>query len=98
MVSGVLFYCGSSDIEALTDYIQSLGLIFVAPIMNQKLEEENFEGPFFYISIIPKSELNPYGDPPLRISDATDPFIDFSRGYFKDPYLVLGHICVKRRA
>jgi hypothetical protein len=37
------------------------------------------------------SQLHPYGNP-LRISGATDPVMRFMRAYFKDPYLVLGHV------
>ena len=50
------------------------------------------DGPFCYLSLVPISELHPYGKPPQRVTDAKDPMLGFMRGYFRDPYLVLGHI------
>ena len=92
MGSSVGFYCGNKDIESLSQYVKSLGLTLVAPDINQDVPVEPFEGPYCYISTRPLSELSPYGNPPIRVSDATDPLIGFMRAYQKENYLVLGHL------
>lgn len=92
MGSNVAFYCGASDSESLQDYALSIGLRVVPPTLDRGVDDDPVEGPFCYLSILDKDELSPYGDPPIKVSDATDPLIGFMRAYFKNPYLVLGHI------
>ena len=92
MGSSVAFYCGDSDIAALQEYALSLGLNIVPPTLDIGVSEDPSEGPFCYLSVIPKDKLSPYGESAIKVSDATDPLIGFMRAYFKNPYLVLGHI------
>ena len=42
--------------------------------------------------MVPESALHPYGNPPVRITDARDPVLRFIRPYFSNPFLVVGHI------
>lgn len=92
MGSKISFYCGNSDTKQLSDYAESLGLVLVAPIIDQLITDKISAGPFCYISTVPGSELTHNGNPPTRLSDATDPLISYLRSYFKDPYLILGHL------
>lgn len=92
MGSSVAFYCGASDAEALQNYAVSIGLSLVPPTLDRGVDDDPSIGPFCYLSIIAQDELSPYGDPPIKVSDATDPLISFMRAYFKNPYLVLGHV------
>lgn len=92
MGSTVCFYCGPSDIDALQGFAVSLGLHLVPMTIDKEAVSAPVDGPFCYLSLVPKSELHPYGKSPQRFTDAKDPMLGFMRGYFKDPYLVLGHI------
>jgi hypothetical protein len=92
MGSSIGFYCGQSDIEALQEFAKSLGLHLVLPTINEESVPAPTERPYCYLSLCPKSELHPFGKPPVRVTHAKDPMLTFMRAYFKDPYLVLGHI------
>lgn len=92
MGSSVGFYCGSKDDEALRDFAKSIGLLLIAPTVDKAPAQDAADGPYCLLSLVPVSELHPYGQPPIRISDAKDPVMRFMRGYFKNPYLVAGHI------
>ena len=93
MGSSIAFYCGGSDNRELTDFARSIGLYLVAPRVDRQIDDDPLKtGPFCYLSLLPQAALRPYGEPRVRISDATDPMLGFMRGYFKDPYLVTGHI------
>lgn len=92
MGSSIGFYCSSKDTESLTQYAESLGLVLAAPEIDKDVPSLVSEGPYCYISVKSKEELSPYGDPPIKISDATDPLIGFMRAYERDNYLVLGHL------
>lgn len=92
MGNSVGFYCSSSDCKALQQYAVSIGLSVVPPILGNSVSDDPELGSFCYLSVIAENELTPYGSPPVKISDATDPLIGFMRAYYKHPYLVLGHI------
>jgi|SRR5581483_3112786 len=92
MGSSIEFYCGQSDIEALQGFALSLGLHLVLPTIQEASVPAPAERPYCYLSLIPKSELHPFGKPPVRVTHAKDPMLRFMRAYFKNPYLVLGHI------
>jgi len=92
MGSTIAFYCSNSDTKELSSYIESIGMQLVSPKINQEVGDNPSELPFCYVSLIPKSELSPYGKPPINVSDATDPLMGFMRAYFKEGYLVLGHL------
>jgi hypothetical protein len=70
----------------------SLGLHIVPMTMDQETVSAPADGPFCYLSLVPRSELHPYGKQPQRVTDAKDPLLGFMRAYFENPYLVLGHI------
>jgi hypothetical protein len=91
MGSNTCFYCGNSDTGALQDFALSLGLHLV-PMTIEGEVKDPASGPYCYLSIAPRSELHPYGDPPIRLTDVRDPMLGFMRGYFKDQFLVFGHI------
>jgi|SRR6185369_123761 hypothetical protein len=92
MSSSIGFYCGTSDNDALEEYARSIGLVLVPPSIDKPSVPKADVGPFCFLSLVPASDLHPYGDPPVRITDARDPLIGFMRAYFKNPYLVAGHI------
>jgi len=92
MASSIGFYCGASDNEALEAYARSIGLVLVPLSIDKPLVSSADVAPFCFLSLVPASDLHPHGDPPVRITDARDPLIGFMRAYFKDPYLVAGHI------
>ena len=90
MGSSIAFYCGNRDTDAIQNFARSIGLGIVAPLVGDPLVSAE-AGPFCYLA--PAGlDLHPYGSPPAKISDATDPLISFMRAYYKYPYLVLGHI------
>jgi hypothetical protein len=92
MGSIVSFYCGEKDNQALHEYAESIGLSIVPPTLDRPVDTDPVLGPFCFLSVVPKGTLSPYGNPPIKISDATDPVIGFMRAYYKNPYLVLGDI------
>ena len=92
MGSSISFYCSSSDYEALVEHAESIGLVLTSTMVDKPLNKDPQFGPYCFLSVIPESKLHPYGSPPVKISDATDPVIGFMRPYYKKPYLVAGHI------
>ena len=74
------------------DYAKSIGLYIVAPTLDKPVDTDPESGPFCFLSLVDKTELHPFGNPPVRITDAKDPVMRFMRAYFKNPYLVVGHI------
>ncbi len=92
MGSSVSFFCGPLDNKKLQDYATSLGLYLVSTYINEEVSSDPSLGPYCYLSLVPKSMLHPFGNPPVRVSSALDPALGFLRAYFEKPYLVLGHI------
>jgi hypothetical protein len=92
MGSSIAFYCGDSDLQSLQTLASSLGLRLQAPAIGQSVPSSPADGPFCFLSMVPESELHPYGNPPVRITDARDPILRFIRPYFSNPFLVVGHI------
>jgi hypothetical protein len=92
MGSSIGFYCGPADNAALQKFAESIGLIPVPLTIDREFSENPEIRPFCYLSLVPISELHPYGKPPITVTDARDPVIGFMRGYFKNPYLVAGQI------
>jgi hypothetical protein len=92
MGNSIAFFSGSSDTEAFQDFAASLGLHLVPMTVDKKVVPAPADGPFCYLSLVPISELHPYGEPRKQITEAKDPMLGFMRAYFKNPYLVLGHL------
>ncbi len=92
MGSSVSFFCGPLDNKKLQDYATSLGLYLVSTRINEEVSLDPSLGPYCYLSLVPKSMLHPFGNPPVRVSSALDPALNFMRAYFQKPYLVLGDI------
>jgi hypothetical protein len=92
MGSTIGFFCGHEDNAALQGFAESIGLEVIAPSIDKGLSGDAAEGPYCFLSTVPRQDLHPYGKPALRLSDARDPLMRFMRGYFKSPYLVAGHI------
>lgn len=95
----VNFYASRRDTLEFQSFAKSVGLR-VFPLLTTQFtsgghdpNEDNLEAaPGAYLSPIPREQLHPYGDPPIRISGATDPLIQFIRSYYDAPYLVSGRI------
>jgi hypothetical protein len=92
MGSTVGFFCGQDDNAALEGFAESIGLAVISPSVDKALPGDAAEGPYCFLSAAPERDLHPYGKPAVRLSDARDPLMRFMRGYFKNPYLVAGHI------
>lgn len=92
MGSSIAFYCSNNDTKSLENFALSIGLTILGTTIDKEVPASIEEGPYCYISVSEKSKLNPYGEQKNKISDATDPLIGFMRAYFKNPYLVIGHI------
>ena len=92
MGSSIGFFCADGDLQALQQFSKSVGLRLQAPLVGQDVPEAAKDSPYCFLSLVPESELHPYGSPPLRVTDARDPVLRFMRPYFSNPYLVLGHI------
>jgi hypothetical protein len=92
MGSSICFYCSHSDNENLQSFAMSLGLHLISTNINDEVSLDPSVRPLCYLSIVPKPELHPYGNPPIRVTEALDPMIFFMRSYFKENYLVLGQI------
>jgi hypothetical protein len=92
MGSHVCFFCGPSDANALEKFSVSLGLQIIPVLFEQSSVPLPIDMPHCFLSPVPKSALHPYGHPPLKVTDARDPLLSFSRAYFSTPYLVMGRI------
>jgi hypothetical protein len=92
MGSSIGFFCGNADLKALRSFGESIGLIVIAPKFDKEINDDASTGPYCFFSTVGKSELHPFGNPPVRLTDARDPIMRFMRGYFKAPYLVAGHV------
>jgi hypothetical protein len=56
------------------------------------LSDDPAMGPFCFLSPFPRSDLHPYGSRP-KISDATDPLVEFLRSYLYSPdTLIMGRL------
>jgi hypothetical protein len=91
MGSRIAFYCGNQDHQALQAYAQSIGLKAIAPEIDKPLKEPA-DGRMCYLLPITHKELHPYGEPKTLLTDVKDPMLFFMRGYFSDPYLLLGQL------
>lgn len=83
--------CGNADTEALTLFARSLGLHLFPILFDDEVSVDPGDGPFCWLSLVPKSQLHPHGNP-AKISYVDDPLIGFGRAYYKSPYLVAGEI------
>lgn len=93
MGSSISFYCGPDDNLDLVNFIKSLDLSLVGMSLNSiDVPYNPSDGPFCFLSFLKVDELHPYGEPPVDISDVTDPLIEFLRSYYEPPYLVSGRI------
>jgi hypothetical protein len=92
MGSSIGFYCGPADNNAIQRFAESIGLHLVPTSIDKPVNTVPELGPYCFLSLLPVSELHPYGEPCVRVTDARDPMIGFMRSYFKDPYLVAGHL------
>jgi hypothetical protein len=86
------FYCTQSDNDALEGFARSLGLHRVSPRIDMDSPALPQDGRYCFLSVVPRSELHPYGQPRVRVSHAKDPMLIFFRAYFRDPYLVMGQL------
>lgn len=92
MGSGIYFFAGSSDSVELNRAIDDIGLIKVPYRLDTKVHESADQGPFCYLSFLPVDQLHPYGKPPVKVSDATDPLLQFMQAYVDREGLVAGRI------
>jgi hypothetical protein len=80
------------DTSQLMAVATSMGLQAIAMRADRTLASDPADGPGCYLSLVPSHELHPFGDPPVRYTDARDPLLFFMRPYYKAPYLVAGQI------
>jgi hypothetical protein len=69
MGSSICFFCGSSDNDNLQNFAMSLGLHLISMKIDNEVSWDPSLGPVCYLSVVPKSELHPYGNPPIRVTD-----------------------------
>ena len=97
MGKNIAYFASAEDDRALRAHIASIGLS-ILPASLKLLDNGGVYPPpddptmGGYLSFRPIEELHPYGSPAVRISDATDPLIQFTRAYYRKPYLVAGRI------
>lgn len=92
MSSSIGFVCDAEDDQDLLSYARSIGLYVLAAEIGYKVHESAEKWPGCYLSLVPESELHPYGEPPVKIADVIDPMLFLLRGYYKSPYLVFGQM------
>ena len=90
-----MFFAGPDDDRAFREYGDSIGLSLIPPRID-RIGCVPVEGPgsasFWYFSNIRPQELHPYGDPKVKISDALDPLVQYSRSFYDPPNLIAGRI------
>lgn len=95
MGSSVEFFAGPADDIALCAEVKNFGLHLVTPWLDQlgRVDpEQPSKGAFWFLSFLPIEDLHPYGDPPVQISDATDPLIELLRSYYDPPFIIAGRL------
>jgi hypothetical protein len=96
MSRAIYFFADPSDTKALTEYAQSLGLSVVpmrlvpAEIEASRIRPQDH--PVCYLSPIPVDALHPYGSPPVNLSGATDPLLEYWRSRVAGSTLVQGRL------
>ncbi len=70
MGSSVAFFCGPLDNKKLQNYATSLGLYLVSSRINKEVNSDPSLGPYCYLSLVPKSMLHPFGNPPTKANCA----------------------------
>ena len=90
-----MLFGAKEDTRELTRFASTMGLRLlpfnIDQIGNPDMDDPEAR-PGCYLSYLPVEELHPYGEPPIKISDASDPLIQFLRPYYSRPYLVAGRI------
>lgn len=93
MSNAILFAAVGSDEDALTAYIESIGLRLVASCPNLSAQDRPRGG---YLSPMPEGSLQTWHNPrlghPPRYSEAIDPLLSFSFGEAIPPYYRPGRI------
>lgn len=84
MGSSVPIYAVSEDESALVSHAASLDLGLVPRVLQPGVEltdllREPLRFGLCYFAVDPPSRLHPYGNPPLKVSPATDALIEFCR-------------------
>ena len=90
----IYVFAGPQDYRALSEHARSCGLRFYPTLLmhpEEKLEDDPSNRPFAYLSLRPREELHPYGNPP-GIGPATDPLLELMKPYLKDSTLVIGQL------
>lgn len=92
MGSRILFVAGPDDIQALNDYIRSLGLHLVSRSTERSYSDNPLELAGCFISPVPADQLHTDPRYPTRRSEAIDPLIPYLRSRLTPPYLTPGDI------
>jgi hypothetical protein len=95
MSRSIYMIAAPDDYDQLSRFVDSIGLQLVPPLITHFGSDALLDpviGPFCYLSFLEPGELHPYGDPPIRISDATDPLLEFLRPYYDPPHLIDGRL------
>jgi hypothetical protein len=91
MARTILLIAAPEDYECLIGYCTQLALRLLPMELGQEVKPAN-EGPACFLGPQQETELHPYGNPPVHITDVKDPLLLFVRPYYMPPYLVDGQI------
>jgi hypothetical protein len=91
MARTILIIAGPSDYEQLVGYCRELGLHLLPACIGSPIPAPSVSQ-MCYLGSMKESELHPYGNPPIRVTDVRDPLLLFIRPYYDPPYLTDGSI------
>jgi len=91
MGSSLDFFAGHEDYSSLLSRIDALGLHLLPLRLGLPISDIE-KRPLCNLSLVTLDETHPYGTPPVILSGARDPMMDFVRPIYRAPYLVLGQI------
>lgn len=92
MSRNIGFFATDKETLELEAYANSIGLLVLPSQLDMTLSEDLAIEPWCWLSMLPPEELKPYGAPPVRLTAARNPLLDYTRPFFKDNHLVLGNI------
>lgn len=91
MAKTILLIASRKDYESLLGYCARLGLRLLPMRLDAPVKEPQ-DGAVCFLGHVEISDLHPFGNPPVRITDAKDPLLLFVRPYHRPPYLIDGGI------
>lgn len=92
MGHSISIYGSNADTQRLTDYARAIGLHLIPPRTNLTVADDPADGPYCYLSLHKLADLEPYGDPAIRLGSAVHPVLVFRRPFYEDSSLILGSV------